>query len=871
MFELDSSRWRVGLEVVTKAYARLHKLANQVCINRELSLTHSLALPSPNSCHCASHLVSYGHDYLVVNLSAQMLKTSSSIPWICARCIHQQPPLRLLHSSSFLHEKAQSPARGIAERVKPYKPVIGKDNGSRHDDKLLRQVFDSPELWNEFSQHSKALYTGRSRGLFQNSYLTGPEGFERFAQTSLRKAKRVVTKVLAAKTAEEYHGIVRQLDRLSDLLCRVIDLSDFVRATHPDPQIQNAATRAHSMMYEYMNVLNATTGLAEQLKIAMGDDTALWGKEEKMVANMLRRDFAKSAIDLPQDKKDRFVSLSQEINIVGSNFTESMAPDKQYLSFNKSQLNGADPLLIQQFSKWGQVNLPTVGMPSVMALRTVKDAEIRKEIFMASRTASRSTVSKLDTLLTKRAELAQLVGFPSYLDMALEDKMLNTPSAVHNFLTSLSQENHGPMTSQLGQLRAAKALLNPTGNDVDLNINPWDKEYHMAQKLQSIRSKQRRPDFLSSYFSLGTVMQGLSRLFSKVYGVCLVPHNSMPGETWNADVRRLDVISETEGRVAVIYCDLFAREGKSPNPAHFTLRCSRFISNEEIDESRSTPDSLFQSPEEASNDGMAYSTEGQEGGIMQLPTIALICDFAVSANLAKPTLLSFGEVTTLFHEMGHAIHSILGRTAFQNVSGTRVATDFAELPSILMEHFAADKDVLSLFARHYETDEPLPYEMITEQLAFEKLFDAFDVDNQITLSFLDQAVHNKHASNRSIQSTAIYHDVQRQHSQLPPDPPGTRWQGFFGHLFGYGGTYYSYLFDRVLARRVWQSVFKSGEKSGAVDRENGEKFRSEVLRWGGGRDPWDSIASAMGSDVVSQKSPIRERANAVGNWGLEDS
>ncbi|EHL02700.1 putative Mitochondrial intermediate peptidase [Glarea lozoyensis 74030] len=366
-----------------------------------------------------------------------------------------------------------------------------QSSSSKHNDHALRQIFDSPAFWSEFSQHSRASYMRRSHGLFQNKYLTSPEGFERFAQSNLRKAKKIVDQVLQAKSKEEYGKVVKQLDRLSDLLCRVIDLSDFVRATHPDRLIEAAAVRAHSIMYEYMNVLNATTGLAEQLEVALSDDTKLWDEEEKMVADILRRDFAKSAIDLPQSKKDRFVALSQEINLVGSHFSESMSPAKQYLTFNKSQLQGADPMLIQQYSNWGQVDLPTVGMPSLMALRTVKDPEIRKEIFMGSRTASRSTVRMLELLLKKRSELANLVGFESYLHMALEDKMLNHPSSVHNFLYQVSQENRSPMAAQLDQLRAAKAHAAGTANSTGSHIDPWDKEYYMTQNGTDLRIPRR--------------------------------------------------------------------------------------------------------------------------------------------------------------------------------------------------------------------------------------------------------------------------------------------------------------------------------------------------------------------------------------------
>ncbi|CAG8980109.1 hypothetical protein HYALB_00012750 [Hymenoscyphus albidus] len=787
-----------------------------------------------------------------------MLKAATTRSRICSRCIRrqQQQPFRRPYSVASASPLHTYDPRDVLHTSAP---------GAVHDDKILRQIFDSPSFWKDFSQHSKAAYEGPNYGLFQNKYLTSPQGFEVFAQASLKRARRIVDEVRAAKTKEEYQAMVRKLDRLSDLLCRVIDLSDFVRSTHPNPEIQAAATNAHGMMYEYMNVLNVETRLAEQLRVAMKDHQAGWGEPEKMVAHILENDFEKSGIYLPKAQKQRFVALSQEIESIGFSFTDTMTPVKDYISFKANQLTGINPLLLQQFSSgWGNVTIPTVGWPSVMALQTVKNPDVRKDIYKATRTASQRTIRKLESFLKRRAELAKLVDFESYGHRALDFKMAGNPENVQTFLRNLNYRHNKAVAAQFAELQAAKSMDAQPRVSV---LQPWDKDYYMAQILQKNHSKKRRPDFLHSYFSLGTVMQGLSRLFSRLYGIRLVPKETLRGETWNPDVRRLDVISETEGRVAVLYCDLFARPGKSPNPAHFTLRCSRWISDEEIDECRAEPDSLFATPEEAATDGMATSTEGKPGGIMQLPTIALICDFAVSES-QKPAFLTFTEVTTLFHEMGHAIHSILGRTEFQNISGTRVASDFAELPSILMEHFAADETVLSMFARHYETDEPLPYEMVSEQLAIDQKLEAFDVNNQIILSLLDQALHSDQALHPSFNSTEIYHDLQRLYSLLPPDPKNTCWQGFFGHLYGYGGMYYSYLFDRALARRVWKTIFKSGEDGGSVSRENGERFKEHVLSVGGGRDPWDCLADAMGDERLSSGADSRSRLDLVGSWGL---
>jgi intermediate peptidase len=785
-----------------------------------------------------------------------MFKTAFKRPWVCSKCIQLQSRARrsLATAASSYYEHRPVPIDNAAP-------------GAQHDDRTLRQIFDSPNFWKEFSQSSKYTHNSRSIGLFQNRYLTDPKGFEVFATTSLLKAKRIVKKVLRASSVEEYKTIARDLDRLSDLLCRVIDLSDFVRSTHPDPRIQEAAIKAYSMMFEYMNILNTTTGLKRQLDVAMENRevVASWSEEEVVVADILKRDFAKSAIDLPRAQRERFVTLSQEISEVGHDFVNHMAPEKEALTFQSSQLNGLDPMLARQYTQWGKTTLPTVGGVASLALRYVQDEQTRREIFVASRTSSSKTLESLEMLLRKRAELAKLSRFESYSHLSLQDKMAKSPESVNQFLQALSKDNRPTAKLEMAELLRAKMTNHNAASPI---LQPWDKEFYSTQILAALRTKSRNPDFLSAYFSLGTVMQGLSRLFTRLYGIRFVPHETVPGETWNSDVRRIDVVSETDGHVAVLYCDLFSRPGKSPNPAHFTLRCSREIGNEELEEAASYPDPLFATPEESVNDGMAISETS--GVLKQLPTIALICDFHTSSNTAnQPSLLSYSELTTLFHEMGHAIHSILGRTSLQNVSGTRCATDFAELPSVLMEHFAADPSVLALFARHYETDQPLPYAMVAEKLALDKKFEGSDTENQIILSMVDQAYHSSIPLSPSFNSTQVYHELQRTHGVMPVDPPETSWQGFFGHLFGYGSLYYSYLFDRVLAKRVWQVVFNSGQGGGSVNRENGERMKERLLMWGGGRDPWRCVAEVLDDGRVENGG--EKAMGVVGSWGVKET
>ncbi|KAJ4421988.1 Mitochondrial intermediate peptidase [Gnomoniopsis sp. IMI 355080] len=794
---------------------------------------------------------------------------------ICSRCLQGEAENIRLHNITRRWQHTTTTATSQTDIFPPptqTKSILASiaqhttDVG--HDDATLRQIFDSPSAWLSFSSSA----TGRPRvGLFRNAYLTEPQGFLAFARVSLARAQAIVERVLTASTLSEYQSIVRDMDRLSDLLCRVIDLSDFVRVTHPDRQMQAAASEAWAIVYQYMNQLNTTTGLNEQLGIAMADPevTAAWTEEEKTVAEILKLDFSKSAVNLPQNSRDRFVDLSSRIGDVGQLFVEEMAPEQPVLALPSSKFQGLNPNIARRMTRRGQIYLPALSPEASLALRTVHDEDTRKAIYYVSRTASSRSVRRLEDLLKLRVELAELSGFESYGHMALRDRMMaKTPESVQQFLKALVKNNAPVVRSEIDGVLALKRSMT---SSTDTNLKPWDKDYYMNIVRQQEGSKARRDDFLSAYFSLGTVMQGLSRLFTRLYGIRFVPKETLPGETWHPDVRRLDVISDTDGHVAVLYCDLFYRGDKSPNPAHFTVRCSREIANSELDEAEAAlsqtatgiPD--FASPEEATNDGMAMS-RGHNGSLKQLPTIALVCDFPKSdAAGDKPAFLTYGQMETLFHEMGHAIHSILARTSLQNVSGTRCATDLAELPSTLMEHFCADPDVLGLFARHYETDEPLNYQMVVDMLRQSRRFEGTDNENQILLAMLDQEYHSSRVSSPKFDSTEVYRTLQLEYGNTPADPSGCRWQGFFGHLFGYGSTYYSYLFDRVLAERVWKEVFLSGRNGAAVTRENGEQLKENLLKWGGSREPWRCLAETLRDDRVADGD---EKAMAlVGSWG----
>lgn len=784
-------------------------------------------------------------------------------PWICRTCrLHQRLHRRSITTSAFRPASASAAA------------AHASSSKSSNDD-VLRRVFDSQPFWREFSQSSSFSPGQKPTGFVQNQYLTSPDGFRAFAQVSLQKCQAIVSRVLAASTVDEYRDLVRQLDRLSDLLCRVIDLSDFTKAFHPDPPVQQAAAQAFGLIFQYMNVLNTTTGLHAQLRTALDrpEVTAQWSSEETMVARILLQDFVNSAIHMPQSERQRFITLSNEISDVGSDFAYGAEPARSHVVVPTNELRGLDPIMIQQIRRWNprSAAIPTTGVMPRLALRSAHNENIRREIYQATRTASGRQIQRLEQLLARRTELAQLTGFPTYAHMTLNDKMAKSPVAVSEFLTTLVKSNRPGVQEELAQLQAQKGS----------QLQPWDHAYYAHQRVQKYETselsrKSRELASIPEYFSLGTVMQGLSRLFDRLYGVRLVPRETPAGETWTPDVRRLDVLDESDRPVAVIYCDLFSRPGKHPNPAHFTLRCAREITPEEIAESAAMNNPAFVAHP---NDGMATAVDPDSRTLRQLPTIALVCDFAEPSR-STPSLLDENSVRTLFHEMGHAIHSILGQTKLQSISGTRCATDFAELPSVLMERFAMDPSVLALYARHWQTDQPLSeammHHMARDRAAHGAIYGAVENEAQILMALVDQAYHTTTTENSFLDTTNLYQQVYSTHASLP-DPvdqhgrPSTSWQGFFGHLYGYGATYYSYIFDRAIANKLWEDVFQGG--GAAVDRTAGERYKNEVLRWGGGRNGWECVAGVLGSQNPSNANGrlvegADEAMREVGRWGL---
>lgn len=634
--------------------------------------------------------------------------------------------------------------------------------------------------------------SGKNVGLFGMPELTRPEGFLEAQEKSLAEVKDLLNEVIHTQPCQE---VVVLFDKLSDALCRVADLSDFVRIAHPDEKFRKAAEDACMAVSATVEVLNTNTELHRSLRRLLDDRAVMssMDEESQRVAQLFMFDFEQSGIHLEESTRKKFVSLNEELLMLGSYFLQNT-------QIGHSVPKDMIPPHIKHCFTIDGSNVTINSLYSDSPNDLVREASYK--IYLHP---NKDQSEILDRLLAGRHELANLVEFPTWAHRALRGTMAGSPEKVMSFLTSTSDKLFDRVEKEMDELRRVKATHNPSSAD----ILAWDPPFYMG--LTRSDRYAISPSDYTPYFSLGACMEGLQVLMDKLYNIELENVQPDHGEVWAPDVLKLEVRHRKEGLLGYIYCDFFQRPGKPHQDCHFTIRGGRLL------------------------DDNSY----------QMPKIVLACSMPSSRSGSLP-LLTHGMMENLFHEFGHAIHSMLGRTRYQHVTGTRCSTDYAEVPSILMEYFANDYRVLREFARHHQTNETLPEEMINRLCQSKKFGSAYEMQTQVFYSILDQVYHGNHPLDRP--TVEILEEIQKQHSSIPY-VPGSAWHLRFGHLVGYGAKYYSYLYSRAVASKVWHGCFAADPLS----QETGEKYRREMLSHGGGKEPAVMVENMIGKRLSSEE------------------
>lgn len=617
---------------------------------------------------------------------------------------------------------------------------------------------------------------GKNVGLFGVPELSCPAGFQAATRTALQNTELLLHRACSCSPGVQ---TVECFDQLSDGLCRVADLADFIKVAHPDPAYREAAEKTCVEIGTVVEKLNTNVELCKSLKNLLDDPkvVAELDPDTKRVAELFMFDFEISGIHLDDKLRKEAVGLHVKLLDLNNEFLiGSHVPNRIAKSAIPEHLH---------------IHFATEGsFIQIGGLHADSPDDLLREIaYRIYLYPNADLMECLEELLKCRYKLAKLVGYDSYGHRALKGTMAKNPETVMSFLQLLTDKLSERTAKDFQMMRDMKKKLNPRNAE----LMPWDHPF-----LSGVLRAERyniEPSLYSPYLSLGACMEGLNNLFSELYGVSLMSEQPGAGEVWSEDVRKLAVVHETEGLLGYIYCDFFHRRDKPHQDCHFTIRGGRWC---------------------------------QETDQYQLPVVVLMLSLPHPTKSA-PTLLTPGMMENLFHEMGHAMHSMLGRTRYQHVTGTRCATDFAEVPSILMEYFATDYRVISQFARHYETGQPLPENMVARLCESKKVCGAADTQLQVFYAALDQIYHGV-PQNRS--TTEILKETQERFYGLPYIP-NTAWQLRFSHLIGYGAKYYSYLMSRAVASMVWKQCFVQDP----LNRDMGERYRREMLAHGGAKEP----------------------------------
>mmetsp|Transcript_8584 Transcript_8584/g.25806 ORF Transcript_8584/g.25806 Transcript_8584/m.25806 type:complete len:415 (-) Transcript_8584:44-1288(-) len=383
--------------------------------------------------------------------------------------------------------------------------------------------------------------------------------------------------------------------------------------------------------------------------------------------------------------------------------------------------------------------------------------------------------------------------------MSMSDRLSSSEKSVRAFLDNLSHLTREKANAELTRLKNLKAITE--GTDQAKSLHPWDSQFYINQ------FEERKPSSLPR-FSLKSCMQGLHMLMLELFGITLRPTQPEPGELWHDDVVKMSMDHEREGVLGYIYFDLYTRPRKFNYAAHFTLRGGR-------------------QPEGTS----CYQT----------PLVAIVCNFNKrNSSYLGDTEISREEMETLYHEFGHALHSVLSRTRFHHLSGTRGELDAVEIPSHLFEHFARDHRVLCRFAKDIRGQSITP-EDVEKMQASKQRFAGMELQYQIMLSALDIEYHTREDD---ADWASLYTDLQRKYTGLETFDNHAG-HTTFGHIVTYGAGYYSYLYARVLAAEVWRKLFQNNPWS----RESGQILRDELLAYGGSRNPKISLNAILGADL----------------------
>jgi thimet oligopeptidase len=603
--------------------------------------------------------------------------------------------------------------------------------------------------------------------------------FERAIDARLDHARVLLARLVGVKEKRTLANTLVPYDQLMRELDRAASATGLIQKVHPDSALREAADRSDrkvSALATEISLDRRVFDAVQAMDLSDADPVT------RQYVGRILRDFRLAGVDRDSATRVRIKELREELVVIGQEFDRNIRDDVRTIEVRSAaELAGLpqDYIAAHPPGQDGRVRI-TTEYPDVFPVFTyARSDDLRRRLRAAfDNRAYPANIAVLDRMIVRRDELARLLGYQSWADYAVADKMTGSAANASAFVDRVVAASGEAAQREYETLLRRKRQDDPAAT----GINRWEVAY--------LRELVRRSDYdfdsqkLRPYFPYQRVKQGVLDLSARLFGVTFRPMKNAP--VWHPSVEGWEMYEggRLTGR---FYLDMHPRPGKFGHAAHFRIRTG--------------------------------TTDGA------LPESALVCNFP-GGDPDEPGLMDHGEVETFLHEFGHLMHSLLARQRWNGVSGVRTEWDFVEAPSQMLEEWSWDPRVLAGFARHYQTGEPIPAELVEQLERATRFGRALDMRTQMTYARISLSLYDRPPA--EVDTDSIVEAVTRAYQPIPP-MPGTHMQASFGHLNGYSAYYYTYMWSLVIAK----DLFTRFDRSDMLGAEPARRYRRMILEPGG--------------------------------------
>jgi thimet oligopeptidase len=626
---------------------------------------------------------------------------------------------------------------------------------------------------------------------FWTGYPDAP-AFERAVDRRLVRARDLLGALVGVTGSRTVANTLVPYDRLMRELDRAGGATSLIQKVHPDTALRQAADRGDRKVSALATEISLDRRVFDAVS-AMDLDGA--DSVTRHYVDLILRDFRLAGVDRDSATRARIKALREELVLIGQEFDRNISDDVRTVEVSSAaELEGlpADYVAAHPPGADGRIRI-TTEYPDVFPVFTyARSDDLRRRLRSAfDNRAHPANLAVLDRMIARRHELARLLGFESWADYALADKMAGSAANASAFIDRVVAASGEAAGREYQALLRRKRQDDPGATGVDR----WEAAY--------LRELVRRSEYdfdsqkVRPYFPYRSVKQGVLDLAASLFGVSFRPMKDAP--VWHPSVEGWEMYEggRLTGR---FYLDMHPRPGKYGHAAHFRIRTG--------------------------------TTDGA------LPESVLVCNFA-GGNEGDPGLMDHGEVETFLHEFGHLMHSLLARQRWNGVSGVRTEWDFVEAPSQMLEEWSWSPEVLAQFARHHQTGEPIPADLVRQLQRATRFGRALDVRTQMTYARISLSLYDRAPA--GVDSDSIVDAVTRAYQPIPP-MPGTHMQASFTHLNGYSAFYYTYMWSLVIAK----DLFSRFDRENLLTPAPARRYRRLVLEPGGSAPAARLVESFLG-------------------------